>query len=209
MRYQGVNPELSEIISRAGWARQRQIAEGVVRLVRPVPTPAAEPAYAAISAHQFGDSPVRHALAEAAEAADDRYAELRDRREDAEEAGQPFPVELDQELNQNRRTARYLEMLAEALGDDPDEAAQEVLYLSGAFLPAARVEQAVRRMLIGGQDLRRLRGINAWMPEHREPTDDEVTVAFENNGRFWYSADGKGPFAGEPQGEGYTLFQLV
>lgn len=169
-----MDAELAARIASAGWVRQRQIAESVVRLVLPQPAADTKEGLAALAAHEFGE---------------DRKLAAR-----IEELG-------------DQPRALQLRVLASALNEDPATAARHTVELASELMGPLRVEQLVSRMFAFPPRLLRHTPPSAWYVADREPTEQEIVVAFENNGKFWYDTAGNGPYGGDPT-EAKDIFAL-
>ncbi|WP_163508133.1 hypothetical protein [Fodinicola acaciae] len=102
-----------------------------------------------------------------------------------------------EELGDHPR-AQQLRVLAAALDDDPARAARRSVELAVELLGPMRVEQMVERMFAFPPRLLKHTPPSAWYVADREPTQQEIVVAFQNNGKFWYDASGNGPYGGDP-----------
>lgn len=104
-------------------------------------------ALAAVRAGQFGDTPLRRSLLAESLAAEERYGQLAEEQEDAEESGRPFATDLVAELSYARQTYKLYKLLAATLSDDPAEAALEAALGMHGLLSTSEAEGAINASL--------------------------------------------------------------
>lgn len=142
MRYQGIEPELSAMITQADPRVQRRLAIAFAELIAErFSLPRTNEVLTAITGGTLGDSELRQWVHERAHQADQRALALENAIDAAEVTGQSSPHE--HELNSVYTTKGVYRVMDAALDDDPHRAAQETAYLSHLVLSDREPETLV------------------------------------------------------------------
>lgn len=112
-----------------------------------IPRPRSLEGLAAVRAGQFGDTELQRSLVAESEAAEERYGQLAEAKEETEDRGETFPVDQAAELTQAHQTYRLYRLLAATLSNDPAEAALEAAHHVHGLVPFDDAEDKIEDLL--------------------------------------------------------------
>ncbi|WP_279580019.1 hypothetical protein [Fodinicola feengrottensis] len=140
---------VADRITAAGQSAQRQVAAAVTAYVlNLVPITGAQELLAALSAGEYGDSPLRQWLETQGDEADSERLMREEDIQQAQQDGRDI-TRLDQERRRWRNVARAHILAYYALDPDSDEAAQEVVYEASFILDKSDLTALVQATLNG------------------------------------------------------------
>lgn len=135
-------------IRKAGPDIQRYIAfELAAYAVEGMPRPRGPEGLAAVRAGQFGDTPLRRSLLAESQAAEERYGQLCEANDEAEQRGELVPDDRRAEQRDAHKTYRLYRLLVATLSDDPAEAALEAAIGLHGLFPIHDAEDKIEAVL--------------------------------------------------------------